>query len=125
MLKLLRSGKVLGLLIDLNTLDEEGIFVDFFGVPASTNFMVSKLALRTKSPIIPLFSPWLADKKKFGLYFSEPVIPQPTGDEDADVRDLTTTLSQIVEKMVRQYPDQWLWVHKRWKTRPSGEPAIY
>ena len=125
MLKLLRSGKVLGLLIDLNTLDEEGIFVDFFGVPASTNFMVSKLALRTQSPIIPLFSPWLADKKKFGLYFSDPVIPQPTGDEDADVRHLTTTLSQIVEKMIRQYPDQWLWVHKRWKTRPPGEPKIY
>jgi KDO2-lipid IV(A) lauroyltransferase len=72
-----------------------------------------------------LFSPWLADKKKFGLYFSEPVIPQPTGDEDADVRHLTTTLSQIVEKMIRQYPDQWLWVHKRWKTRPPGEPKIY
>jgi KDO2-lipid IV(A) lauroyltransferase len=125
MVKLLRSGKVLGLLIDLNTLGEEGIFVDFFGVPASTNFMVSKLALRTQSPIIPLFSPWLSDKKKFGLYFSEPVIPRPTGDEDADVRDLTATLSQIVEKMIRQYPDQWLWVHKRWKTRPHGEPAIY
>ena len=125
MVKLLRSGKVLGLLIDLNTLDEEGIFVDFFGVPASTNFMVSKLALRTQSPIIPLFSPWLKDKKKFGLYFGEPVIPEPTGDEDKDVRHLTQTLSQIVENMVRQYPDQWLWVHKRWKTRPPGEPAIY
>jgi KDO2-lipid IV(A) lauroyltransferase len=53
------------------------------------------------------------------------VIPQPTGDEDADVRHLTATLSQIVEKMIRQYPDQWLWVHKRWKTRPPGEPKIY
>jgi KDO2-lipid IV(A) lauroyltransferase len=125
MVRLLRSGKVLGLLIDLNTLDEEGIFVDFFGVPASTNFMVSKLALRTQSPIIPLFSPWLEDKKKFGLYFGEPVIPQPTGDEEADVRHLTGKLSQIVERRVREYPDQWLWVHKRWKTRPPGEQKIY
>ena len=125
MVKILRSGKVLGLLIDLNTLDEEGIFVDFFGVPASTNFMISKLALRTQSPIIPLFSPWLKDKKKFGLQFSAPVIPKPTGDEEADVRHLTTTLSQIVEDMIRKYPDQWLWIHKRWKTRPPGEPKIY
>jgi KDO2-lipid IV(A) lauroyltransferase len=125
MVKILRSGQVLGLLIDLNTLDEEGIFVDFFGVPASTNFMIAKLALRTQSPIIPLFSPWLEDKKKFGLQFSEPVIPQPTGDEEKDVHRLTSTLSLIIEDVIRKYPDQWLWIHKRWKTRPPGEPGIY
>ena len=125
MVKILRSGEVLGLLIDLNTLGDEGIFVDFFGVPASTNFMIAKLALRTQSPIIPLFSPWLEDKKKFGLQFGEPVIPQSTGDEEGDVKHLISTLTLIIEDRIRKYPDQWLWIHKRWKTRPRGEPDIY
>jgi len=125
MFKTLRAGKTLGLLIDLNTLDEEAIFVDFLGVPASTNFMVSKLALRTKSPILPLFAPW--DKKigKFKLILSPPVSMQPTGNEEDDVRLLTEKLSLIVENYVRAYPEQWLWIHKRWKTRPPGEPPIY
>jgi len=125
MVKILRSGEVLGLLLDLNTLDEEGIFVDFFGVPASTSFMVAKLALRTQSPIVPLFAPWNEDKKKFDLQFSEPIIPKATGDEEADVRLLTSDLSLFIENMIRKYPDQWLWIHRRWKTRPPGEPSIY
>jgi Kdo2-lipid IVA lauroyltransferase/acyltransferase len=125
MLKLLRAGKPLGLLLDLNTLDEEAIFIDFFGVPAATTFMVGKLALRTGSPIVPVFSPWDHARKKFLLQINEVVIPEPTGDEESDVRALTTRLSQIIENEIRRYPDQWLWIHKRWKTRPPGEPSIY
>jgi KDO2-lipid IV(A) lauroyltransferase len=125
MFKTLRSGKTLGLLIDLNTLDEEAIFVDFFGVPASTTFMVSKLALRTGSPILPLFAPWDNATGKFKLILSPPVAVETTGDEEEDVRRLTENLSMIVENYVRQYPEQWLWIHKRWKTRPPGAPAIY
>ena len=125
MFKTLRSGKVLGLLIDLNTLDDEAIFVDFFGVPASTTFMVSKLALRTGSPILPLFAPWDEKTGKFKLILSPPVSMQSTGNEEADVRRLTEQLSLIVENYVRAYPEQWLWIHKRWKTRPPGLPAIY
>ena len=125
MFKTLRSGKTLGLLIDLNTLDEEAIFVDFFGVPASTTFMVSKLALRTGSPILPLFAPWDNATGKFKLILSPPVAVRTTGDEEEDVRRLTENLSMIVENYVRQYPEQWLWIHKRWKTRPPGAPAIY
>ncbi len=125
MFKTLRAGKTLGLLIDLNTLDEEAIFVDFFGVPASTTFMVSKLALRTGSPIFPLFAPWDKATGKFKLILSPPVAVETTGDEEEDVRRLTENLSMIVENYVREYPEQWLWIHKRWKTRPPGAPAIY
>jgi KDO2-lipid IV(A) lauroyltransferase len=125
MVKILRSAEVLGLLLDLNTLDEEGIFVDFFGVPASTSFMVAKLALRTQSPIVPLFSPWNEDKKKFAVQFYEPIIPKASADEEADVRRVTTELSLFIENRIREYPDQWLWIHRRWKTRPPGEPSIY
>jgi KDO2-lipid IV(A) lauroyltransferase len=125
MLKLLRDKGVLGLLPDLNALDAEAIFVDFFGVPAATNFIMAKLALRTNSPIIPIFAPWSEEKRKYLLVIGPPVSFQRTGDEDHDVRELTTKLSQLIEDTIRRYPGQWLWIHKRWKTRPKGEPAIY
>ena len=125
MVKILRSQGVLGLLPDLNTLDSEAIFVDFFGVPAATNFIMAKLALRTKSPIIPIFAPWDEEKGKYLLLVGPPVSFEPTGNEDEDVRALTATLSQFIENQIRRYPGQWLWIHKRWKTRPKGAPAIY
>ena len=125
MLKLLRSNGIVGLLPDLNTLDAEAIFVDFFGVPAATNFIMAKLALRTKSPIIPVFAPWSEEKGKYLVIVGPPVSFEPTGNEEEDVRALTTKLSQFIESTIRQYPGQWLWIHKRWKTRPKGEPAIY
>lgn len=125
MLKLLRSRGVLGLLPDLNALDAEAIFVDFFGVPAATNFIMAKLALRTDAPIIPIFAPWSEEKQKYLLLIGKPISIEPTGDEDRDVRELTTKLSQHIENAIRRYPGQWLWIHKRWKTRPKGEPAIY
>lgn len=125
MVKLLRSNGVLGLLPDLNTLDAEAIFVDFFGIPAATNFIMAKLALRTQSPIIPIFAPWSEEKQKYLLLIGPPVSIEPTGDEEDDVRRLTKQLSQLIENTIRCYPGQWLWIHKRWKTRPKGEPAIY
>jgi KDO2-lipid IV(A) lauroyltransferase len=125
MVKILRSNGPLGLLPDLNTLDDEAIFVDFFGVPAATNFIMAKLALRTNSPIIPVFAPWSEEKQKYLLLVEPNVSIEPTGDEEEDVRQLTTKLSQVIETQIRRYPGQWLWVHKRWKTRPKGEPGIY
>ena len=125
MVKILRSGEVLGLLLDLNALEDEGIFVDFFGVPASTNFMTAKLALRAGVPIIPIFAPWDEARQKFLLQIQPPVQFERSGHEDDDVRRLTIKLSQLFEEQIRKHPDQWLWVHKRWKTRPKGEPGIY
>ena len=126
MLKILRAGETpLGLLPDLNTLDDEAIFVDFFGVPAATTFIVAKLSLRTGAPLIPVFAPWSEEKKKFLLIVEPPLSIEPSGDEDADVRLLTAKLSLLIENQIRKYPGQWLWIHKRWKTRPPGEPPIY
>ena len=125
MVKLLRSNGVLGLLPDLNALDSEAIFVDFFGVPAATNFIMAKLALRTGAPIIPVFAPWSEEKRKYLMIVGPPVCFQPTGDEEKDVRELTSMLCRLIESHIRRYPGQWLWIHKRWKTRPPGEPAIY
>ncbi len=126
MLRILRSGQTaLGLLPDLNTLDDEAIFIDFFGVPAATNFLVAKFALRTNTPIIPFFAPWSEEKGKYLLIVEEPLTFEQTDDEDENVRRLTIEMTQRVENQIRRYPGQWLWIHKRWKTRPPGEPSIY
>src|SRR5829696_1210906 len=126
MLKILRSGETaLGLLPDLNTLDDEAIFVDFFGVPAATTFLVAKLAVRMNTPLIPFFAPWSEEKGKYLLIVEPPLPLECTGDEEADVRQLTIKLTERIENRIRQYPGQWLWIHKRWKTRPPGEPPIY
>jgi Kdo2-lipid IVA lauroyltransferase/acyltransferase len=125
MVQILRRGDTLGILVDLNTLDREGIFVDFFGVPASTTFLVAKLALRTEAEVLPVFAPWNQERKRFVLKIDEPLRVERSTDEEADVLRLTQRLTSVVEKYVRRYPDQWLWIHRRWKTRPPGEPQIY
>lgn len=126
MLRILRHGKTsIGLLPDLNTLDDEAIFIDFFGVPAATTFLFAKFALRTNTPIIPVFSPWDEEKGKYLIIVEKPVTFERTDDEDENVRRLTIGLTQRIENQIRRYPSQWLWVHKRWKTRPPGEPGIY
>ena len=126
MLKILRSGETaLGLLPDLNTLDDEAIFVDFFGVPAATTFLIAKFALRTNTPLIPFCAPWSEEKGKYLLIAETPIPVECTGDEEADVRRVTTEITRRVENQIRQYPGQWLWIHRRWKTRPPGEPPIY
>ena len=125
MLQVLRDGGTLGILVDLNTLDREAIFVDFFGRPASTTFIVAKLALRTGAEVLPVFAPWDQERKRIKLIIDEPLRIERTGDEDEDVRRLTREYTRVVEDYVRRYPDQWLWIHRRWKTRPEGERALY
>jgi KDO2-lipid IV(A) lauroyltransferase len=125
MLQILRGAGTLGILVDLNALDREAIFVDFFGVPASTTFLVAKLALRANAQVLPVFSPWDEDRQRFVLKIDEPLQFQASGDETEDVRLLTQMFTSVVEKYVRRYPDQWLWIHRRWKTRPAGEKEMY
>ena len=125
MMEILRAGETLGILVDLNTLAREGIFVDFFGRPASTTFMVAKLALRTGAAVLPVFAPWDKERGCFLLKVDPPLLIERTGNEQEDVRRLTQQYTRIVEDYVRRYPDQWLWIHRRWKTRPPGEPEIY
>jgi len=125
MLQLLQAGGTLGILVDLNTLDREGIFVDFFGRPASTTFVLAKLALRTGALVLPVFAPWDRPHGGVTLTIDEPLSFERTGDEAEDIRRLTQLFTSVVEKYVRQYSDQWLWIHRRWKTRPPGEPSLY
>jgi KDO2-lipid IV(A) lauroyltransferase len=125
MLETLRHAGTLGILVDLNTLDREAVFVDFFGQKAATTFLVAKLALRTGAAVVPVFAPWDKARGRVMLEIGEPVSIERTGDEEEDILRLTRSITNVVEDEVRRFPDQWLWVHRRWKTRPPGEPEIY
>jgi KDO2-lipid IV(A) lauroyltransferase len=125
MLRILREGGTLGLLVDLNTLPHEGLFVDFFGIPASTTASLATLALRTKAAVLPVFVPWDKEKRRFTLRIDPPLEIESTGERDKDVRQLTSQFTSVIEDYVRRFPEQWLWIHKRWNTRPEGDPNLY
>jgi Kdo2-lipid IVA lauroyltransferase/acyltransferase len=124
-LKVLGDGGTVGILADTNTSLEEGVFANFFGIPASTTSGIARIALRTDAAVVAGFLAWDAAQNKYRLQFSPALDLVRTGDEDADVRANTARFTAVIEAYVREHPDQWLWVHKRWKTRPLGEPPIY
>jgi KDO2-lipid IV(A) lauroyltransferase len=124
-LRELNEGGTLGMLPDVNMLAREGVFVDFFGTPASTTSMLAKLALRTGAAVVPIYAPWDRQRQRFLLQLEAPLLVERTGDETEDVRRLTAAVMASIENVVRRYPEQWLWIHKRWKTRPLGEPELY
>jgi KDO2-lipid IV(A) lauroyltransferase len=116
-LRLLKAGEIVGILLDQNMAWQEGVFVDFFGEKACTNTGMALLALKTGTPVLPAFN----IRQKDGRYrvVIEPEIPLVrTGDKERDVTENTQRFTQIIERYVRNYPDQWLWLHQRWKTRP-------
>jgi KDO2-lipid IV(A) lauroyltransferase len=118
-LKALAANQAVGILIDQNASGEDGAFVDFFGVPASAGTGFAKLVARTGAAVIPGFALWSAEERRYVLRFYPPV--EMSGDAARD----TQALQAVLEAVIRQYPDQWLWIHRRWKTRPPGEPGIY
>lgn len=124
-LTLLRRGLDVGLLIDVNTLPDQGVFCDFFGVPACSTTGLAVFALRSESPVVPGFLIWDARLGKHRLRF-EPEIPLiRTGDFKEEVLLNTARFTKAIEECARRYPEQWLWVHKRWHTRPEGNPDLY
>jgi KDO2-lipid IV(A) lauroyltransferase len=124
-LRALRERALLVLPFDQNSTRGLGVFVDFFGLPASTNSGIARLALRTSAPIVPVFIVREGSSARHRVHVLPILEVERTGDPRADVHHNTQRLSAVFEDMVRRYPEQWLWMHKRWKTRPPGEPAVY
>ena len=124
-LKVLGDGGTVGILSDHNSSIDEGVFVPFFGVMASTTSGLARIALRTDAAVLPGFLSWDDGLRKYRLQFEPAVELARSGDEEADVIENTARFTQVIEAYVRAHPDQWLWVHKRWKTRPVGEKGIY
>jgi KDO2-lipid IV(A) lauroyltransferase len=125
MFRILENGGLLGILADLNVQEHEGIFVDFFGVPASTTTSIARLALATDAIVLPAFAVWEESRQKYVVYLDPPIEYQKTGNSPEDVREITEKITKVVENYVRKYPEQWLWIHKRWNTRPKGEKSLY
>lgn len=124
-LRVLGEGGTVGILSDHNTGLEEGVFVNFFGVPASTTSGLARIALRTEAAVVPGFLLWDERLRKYRLRFHPAVELARTGSEESDIVENTARFTRVVEARVREHPDQWLWVHKRWKTRPLGEKPLY
>jgi Kdo2-lipid IVA lauroyltransferase/acyltransferase len=124
-LKVLADGGTVGVLADHNTSLEEGVFVDFFGIPASTTSGLARIAMRTDAAVVPGFLHWDDQQRRHVLRFEPAVDLARTGDDEADVIENTARFTKVIENQIRAHPDQWLWVHKRWKTRPPGEKPIY
>jgi len=118
-LKALAANEAVGILIDQNASLESGVFVDFFGVPACAGSGFAKIAARSGATVIPGFALWSPEERRYVLRFYPPV--PITGDAAKD----TQTLHSRLEEVIRSYPEQWLWLHRRWKTRPPGEPSLY
>jgi KDO2-lipid IV(A) lauroyltransferase len=125
LLRAMKAGATVGILIDTNMTPPEGVFVDFFGIPACTASGLARIAMRTDAAVVPGFTVWDPVLRKYRLRFEPPVALIRTGNIDADIVANTALFTKVIEDVVRRYPDQWLWVHRRWKTRPPGQPSLY
>jgi KDO2-lipid IV(A) lauroyltransferase len=125
LLSAMKAGEVVGILMDTNVTPPQGVFVDFFGIPACTASGLARIALRTDAAVIPGFTIWDKSLGKYRLRFDPAVDLIRTGNLESDIQANTQKFTKIIEDYVRQYPEQWLWVHRRWKARPPGDPPLY
>jgi KDO2-lipid IV(A) lauroyltransferase len=124
-LRALHDRQLLVLPFDQNSTRAIGVFVQFFGEQASTNSGIARLALRTGAPIVPVFIVREGGTPFHRVHVLPIMYAQRSGDPESDVKRVTQELSNVFEGMVRRHPEQWLWMHKRWKTRPPGLPKLY
>jgi KDO2-lipid IV(A) lauroyltransferase len=118
-LRALRPGRAIGLMIDQNVRGEGGVFVDFFGTPASTTPALAIFALKTGAPMVPMFSYPLPDGR-FLIRYGEPIVAARRGTLDEDIHAITQSCTRRLEEEIRRRPDCWLWMHNRWRTQPSA-----
>jgi len=125
MLKILKDQGTVGILADQNTMPQEGVFVDFFGTSACTSTGIARVALHTDAAVVPGYVFWDPGIRKYRLRFEPPVELIRTGDAARDIAENTAKFTKIIEEIIRQHPEQWVWLHARWKTRPNGEGNLY
>src|SRR6202171_3494693 len=124
-LKVLKDSGTVGILADQNTMPEEGVFVDFFGTPACATTGLARVALHTGAPVVPGYAIWDEAIKKYRLRFEPAIDLTRTGDSERDIFENTQKFTMVLEEIIRKYPDQWVWLHGRWNTRPPGDPPLY
>ncbi len=121
----MRAGETVGILMDTNMTPPQGLFVPFFGVEACTASGLARVALKTGAAVLPGFLVWEAAERQYVLHFGPELELADSGDSEADAATNTALFTGVIEETIREYPSQWLWMHRRWKTRPPGEPPLY
>ena len=121
----MRAGETVGILMDTNMTPPQGVFVPFFGQMAATASGMARVALKTGAAVVPGFLLWSEDEGRYVLRFGERIELEDTGDSERDATANTARFTRVIESYIREYPDQWLWMHRRWKTRPAGEEGLY
>ena len=117
-LKLLKAGGTVGFLLDQNVAADQGVFVNFLGRPACTHKTLALLALKTGAVVLPVFT-FRESRNGHRMIIEPPVLLEETGNVERDVVLNTQKFTALIESYVREHPDQWLWVHRRWKTQPQ------
>jgi KDO2-lipid IV(A) lauroyltransferase len=125
LLAAMRAGDTVGNLMDTNMTPPQGLFVPFFGVAACTASGLARVALKTGAAVLPGFLLWEESERQYVLHFYPELTLASTGDAEADAAENTARFTAVLEETIRKYPSQWLWMHRRWKTRPPGEPPVY
>lgn len=121
----MKAGETVGVLMDTNMTPPQGVFVDFFGTAACTASGVARVAQHTGAAVLPGFLVWEAAEKRYVLHFLPELEMVDTGKPNCDAVANTQRFARAWEDVIRRYPEQWLWVHRRWKTRPPGDAAMY
>jgi KDO2-lipid IV(A) lauroyltransferase len=121
----MRQGETVGILMDTNMTPPQGLFVDFFGTAACTASGMARVALKTGAAVLPGFLLWEESLQRYVLHFGKKLELIRSDDNEADIEANTAMFTKVLENYIRQYPGQWLWLHRRWKTRPEGELPIY
>jgi len=125
LLTAMRGNQAVGILMDTNMTPPQGVFVKFFGIDACTAPGLARVALKTGAAVLPGFLLWEAAEQKYVLHFGPELQFAETEDHEQDVLAATQQCNDVLEDWIRRYPDQWLWIHRRWKTRPAGAPSLY
>ena len=125
LLRALKNNEAVGVLVDQNTIEHDAIFIDFFGVRASSTTGIVKAAMKTGAAVIPGFALWDDRKGHYLLKFYPPLELTQTGNFEEDLEINTQLCQATIEEAVRNHPDQWLWIHRRWKRRPAGQAELY
>jgi Kdo2-lipid IVA lauroyltransferase/acyltransferase len=125
LLTAIHAGGTVGMLIDTNMTPPRGEFVNFFGIDACTGTGLAHVARITGAAVLPGFMLWEPSEGKYVLRFGPEIEIPHTADRGADILEGTRRCTAELERWIRRYPDQWLWIHRRWKTRPAGEPGLY
>ena len=120
-LRALRANRLVGFVLDQNMTRTEGVFVDFFGRPACTTTGLAHLAANTGVPVIPTFIERVGDDRHVAHVL--PPLDPPPDREPETLRAATQRYTQIIEDYIRAHPDQWIWIHRRWRTTPADGAA--